>query len=836
MMSFLAVLLGAGFPVCVRAQETTPDTRTERAAERVVRGVVFEDANGNGRRDQDERALEGLKVSAGGETVGTDARGRYSLPVVTDWGGAHYVWVVADVAKYETPFWREVPATGAQVDIGLVPRKKPFAARPRMVHLFDIGGGPARADKTDPELLYMLREIARLEPKPDLLVIAGDGQHAALRREILKQESPAAEVLHIFASSTGPADILADYRLFTQSFGPGACRCMLDGLTLVGRGERLVPAETTRSFRCGGLATPVGFRVDDFVGPQGELRFDRRIAGLKQYLHPIRPGPEATVAPGPLRVSLALADTGIGPDIPVKVEMAQIKDTGDRLELSEMTLPEYETLVFGSLTRMIEFKKPLVLGEGYYVCRFTAGRPGGATWSRNVSFVVPKDPPPPGEVGTPWVAPGGGDAHAGETRDTVVPPFYLAEVTNVGGRVLRGPLVVLPHSVLLRRELIQPELVTERDGWTMSGMKETTPPPAVTPAKTDAQGLRVFDEPFTWHEQGLFVLRGDHVALEAAAEAATAAAGGTAAPEDKPPRQFRFDFPAGAPPPGGATAHLAVGGEFLCVVDARGAAWGFARSAGAEIKNGKYDRKTAEGSLKWRADISPGCRQAVATELELFTGNECLEIVTGKTRWTLEKYVLRDRSVALDGKRVVVTGVTPGGAPARQMVLVADRETGKIIWERVLAEVDPRDKVETAPPTIARGAVIVGSADGILRSLLLEKGAESWNFRTARSVVPLSARPDGGPQTQQVAFGVPSTGRISSQAVVSDRFVFFAGADGRLYVLDRRKGSLEWTYAVGVPVVASCALSGNTLHLADWDGNLYRFVSLVSKKPQPRND
>jgi len=542
------------------------------------------------------------------------------------------------------------------------------------------------------------------------------------------------------------------------------------------------------------------------------------LAGFSRYLRVIRPGPEATVPPGPLRLTVALADAGLGPDIPVKVEMAQIKTVDDRLELSEMSLPEYETVAQGLLTRTIEFKKPLVLGEGYYVCRFTAGRPPGATWSRNVSFVVPKDPPPQGEVATPWVGPGGGNAHAGETRDAVQPPFYLAEVTNVGARVLRDSPVVLPRSVLLRRELIPPEPLPETDESTPGAIKETTPPPVPTPARTETQGLRILDEPFTWHEQGLFVLRGDHVELEAAV-AAPAAAGTPAAPpapEDKPPRLFRFDFTGPLPHP--ATTHVAVGGDFLCVVDAAGSAWAFSRTAGAEVKDGQYDRKTAEGSLKWHVDISPGCRQAVATELELFTGNECIELLTGKIRWTLEKRQLGDRSVALDAKRVVISGVTTGDGPRRQMVLLADAETGRIVWEHVLAEVDPRDDVQTPPPTVVRGAVILGSADGVLRSLSTDKGLDSWSFKTAGAVFPLSAGP------------ARTGGRISSQAVVSDRYVFVAAADGRLYVLDRRKGTLEWSYDLGIPVLASPALSGNSLYLADWDGNLYRFVSLVARK------
>jgi 3',5'-cyclic AMP phosphodiesterase CpdA len=62
---FLVVLLGS----VVLAQES------------VVRGVVFEDANGNRALDPGEQGIPGVPVSNGQEVVVTDATGRYELPV-----------------------------------------------------------------------------------------------------------------------------------------------------------------------------------------------------------------------------------------------------------------------------------------------------------------------------------------------------------------------------------------------------------------------------------------------------------------------------------------------------------------------------------------------------------------------------------------------------------------------------------------------------------------------------------------------------------------------------------------------------------------------------------
>ena len=49
-----------------------------------VRGIVFDDANRNGRLDKGERGIAGINVSNGREVVKTDADGRYTLPVRAD--------------------------------------------------------------------------------------------------------------------------------------------------------------------------------------------------------------------------------------------------------------------------------------------------------------------------------------------------------------------------------------------------------------------------------------------------------------------------------------------------------------------------------------------------------------------------------------------------------------------------------------------------------------------------------------------------------------------------------------------------------------------------------
>lgn len=56
----------------------------QKPAAKIARGIVFEDTNGNGNRDEGEPGLAGIKVSNGEEIVKTDDSGRYEIPVTDD--------------------------------------------------------------------------------------------------------------------------------------------------------------------------------------------------------------------------------------------------------------------------------------------------------------------------------------------------------------------------------------------------------------------------------------------------------------------------------------------------------------------------------------------------------------------------------------------------------------------------------------------------------------------------------------------------------------------------------------------------------------------------------
>lgn len=101
-------------------------------------GVVFEDRDGDGRRDRGEPGLAGIRVSDGERIVRTDRRGRWSLPLAGD----HTVFVIKP-ASHVFPtgadglpvFWRHVqPAPGPVLKYGGIPAATPrchdFPLRP----------------------------------------------------------------------------------------------------------------------------------------------------------------------------------------------------------------------------------------------------------------------------------------------------------------------------------------------------------------------------------------------------------------------------------------------------------------------------------------------------------------------------------------------------------------------------------------------------------------------------------------------------------------------------------------------------------------------------------
>jgi outer membrane protein assembly factor BamB len=158
----------------------------------------------------------------------------------------------------------------------------------------------------------------------------------------------------------------------------------------------------------------------------------------------------------------------------------------------------------------------------------------------------------------------------------------------------------------------------------------------------------------------------------------------------------------------------------------------------------------------------------------------------------------------------------------------------------------------SAPVVASPDAVIVGSDDGVLRSLSLPvaPGAEPvtrWQLRTEAARSPSACLADGtvyvasfdrhlyavNAESGRLLWRAATRGPLLRAPVVtSDLVLVGAGSgDGSLYAFDRQSGAELWHHTTGGALVSEPVLAGSRLWLAGTDGSAYVFE--VRPRPSP---
>jgi hypothetical protein len=157
------------------------------AAAGPVAGVVFDDADRDGRRGAGERGLHGVAVSDGRALVESGPDGAYRIPDAT---GRH-VFVVLPGDRNAIGGWYK-PRAG-QVDFPLAPVPAPVEWR--FAHLSDTHVHPGNVERTRRALALAA------ERKVELAVVSGDLIKDALRVD----ESVARPLFELYAAETAKA-------------------------------------------------------------------------------------------------------------------------------------------------------------------------------------------------------------------------------------------------------------------------------------------------------------------------------------------------------------------------------------------------------------------------------------------------------------------------------------------------------------------------------------------------------------------------------------------------------------------------------------------------------
>ena len=148
---------------------SSPAGVAEPAASRSVSGIVFDDANRNGKRDAGEAGIAGAAVSDQHAIATTGKDGRYTLTLAA---ASHLVYVsLPDGWSPSGPFWKSVDAT---IDFALT--RRPAAAK----SLTFLHASDTHLDAASLPRLKRLREIVTAK-RPDFVVVTGDMVRDALR-------------------------------------------------------------------------------------------------------------------------------------------------------------------------------------------------------------------------------------------------------------------------------------------------------------------------------------------------------------------------------------------------------------------------------------------------------------------------------------------------------------------------------------------------------------------------------------------------------------------------------------------------------------------------------
>lgn len=179
------------------------------------------------------------------------------------------------------------------------------------------------------------------------------------------------------------------------------------------------------------------------------------------------------------------------------------------------------------------------------------------------------------------------------------------------------------------------------------------------------------------------------------------------------------------------------------------------------------------------------------------------DIHTGKQLWMLSDDGFRNRGaspVYTEGKLWIISA---------KSFFTIEPQTGKVLQKKELsANVDV-----TSTPLITEHEIIFGTADhGVIaldKSTLFNK----WKAETNPSLLftaPYSTTPQAGVETSPVA---------------SQGIVYIGASDGYLYALDASSGIIKDKINLGAPIFSTVAVSGNSMIVCDFAGNVYCFSS-----------
>jgi outer membrane protein assembly factor BamB len=156
-----------------------------------------------------------------------------------------------------------------------------------------------------------------------------------------------------------------------------------------------------------------------------------------------------------------------------------------------------------------------------------------------------------------------------------------------------------------------------------------------------------------------------------------------------------------------------------------------------------------------------------------------------------------------------------------------DGRNGKTVWEAKTDKPDGSGSAtlplgdETGTPAVGEDVVCIGSTQtsrskekygAAMYGVDRATGRLRWRFPVGAEIVPTV------PYKREDA-------TVTSSPVIVGEVVYFGCGNGCFYALDTRDGHLLWKYRFGQPIASTAAVSGNTVIVAAWDGTIYALTA-----------
>lgn len=795
-----------------------------------LHGLVYDDADGDRHPSAGERGVAGAIVAFGVDRYATtDARGQFELVVPDDARGI--VWVRVPDGYRPGPVWAQVDDPDRDVDLALHRLASPIAGPLTFVVAADSHLSHAQAFFGMTELASAVAAATALDPPPAFFTILGDITQGSNDADYELVDRALDGLAVPWIPVPGNHDWYDSGEAWFRRYGPDNYSFDLGGvhfvvwnmamseddiraylgaeLSRVAHGMPIValtheppsPAVVdtlrelgvdyvltghthsnrvvdhhgvielnTEPLIMGGLDfTPAGYRVVTIDA--GRLTSYHRTTVDAPYLAVVAPARGQCVRPS-------------GGELVVAAEL----DAGDSVVTARV---DCATPIALRADRGWTWRLALpALDPGGHELAIEARAASGTVARTTATIEVCEPGPPPAPSGADWPQLGGDAAHVGARARELAPPLVARWTATVGGHIVTAAPAIANGTVYAVATdlgdgggggIVALDLVTGASRW------RTATPVAVRGGVAVVGKLVVATQ-----------IDGVVLGLDA----------------DTGRLVWRYELSADFAPQAGAVfaAPTADAGELLV---------GHKRALVA---------LTATGTPRWVADPVPDGKYSQSLAAIAAAGGVAIGVfdfaLGGVSAWDRETgeplwRVAGDGALAINASPVIA-GDTVYLANGLDQVLALDVLTGHERWRAALDPMGFAWGIATVgAPALARGVLVVPTLWRDLVGLDATTGVELWRHAGEPSAIHATHYR-----------GAREAGFAASPVITGD-VVWAAGTDGVLRALELRTGDELWRTALGAPVLAGLAASGDWLVVASYDGSVHAFVPTPRERPLP---